>query len=90
MRINLVEVEYLSGVMANTATTLIVRLEKADAVAEIKKVLDKVPKGKSKLFLIIKTNDYNVELELPTHYTITPEIMDNLSRISGVQEVKQA
>ena len=87
---NLAEVEYLSEVMANTASTLIVRLEKADAVNEIKKALENVPKGKSKIFLILKTNDYDVEFELPTHYTITPEVMDNLARIMGVAEVKQA
>ena len=90
VRLNLVEVEYLSDVMANTATTLIVRLEKADAVIEIKKILEKVPKGKSKIFLLLKTAEYNVEFELPTHYTITPEVMDDLSRILGVAEIKQA
>ena len=90
VRVNLVEVEYLSDVMANTATTLIVRLEKTEAVNEIKKVLEKVPAGKSKIFLILKTNEYNVEFELPTHYTITPDVMDNLTRILGVTEVKQA
>ena len=90
VRLNLAEVEYLSEVMANTASTLIVRLEKADAVNEIKKVLEKVPKGKSKIFILLKTNEYDVEFELPNHYTITPEIMDNLSQILGVQEVKQA
>ena len=90
VRLNLAEVEYLADVMANTATTLIVNLEKVEAVQEIKKVLTKVPAGKSKIFLILKTTDYNVEFELPTHYTITPDVIDNLSRISGVQEVKQA
>ena len=90
VRLNLAEVEYLSEVMANTASTLIVRLEKADAVNEIKKVLEKVPKGKSKIFLILKTNDYDVEFELPTRYTITPEVMDNLARILGVTGVTQA
>ncbi|MBR6231693.1 MAG: DNA polymerase III subunit alpha [Alphaproteobacteria bacterium] len=90
VRLNLAEVEYLSEVMANTASTLIVRLEKADAVNDIKKVLEKVPKGKSKIFLILKTNEYDVEFELPTHYTITPEVIDNLTRILGVAEVKQA
>jgi len=90
VRLNLAEVEYLSEVMANTASTLIVRLEKADAVNEIKKVLENVPKGKSKIFILLKTKEYDVEFELPDHYTITPDVMDNLSRILGVHEVMQA
>ena len=49
-----------------------------------------MPTGKSKIFILLKTNEYDVEFELPTHYTITPDVMDNLSRILGVAEVKQA
>jgi len=45
---------------------------------------------KSKIFLILKTKEYNVEFELPIHYTITLDVMDNLDRIMGVAEVKQA
>ena len=90
VRLNLADVAYLADVMANTASTLIVRLEKAEAVPEIKKILATVPHGKSKIFLILKTTEYNVEFELPEHYTITPQVMDDLSRILGVQEVTQA
>ena len=57
---------------------------------EIKKILGNVPKGKSKIFILLKTDEYDVEFELPEHYTITPDVMDNLTRIIGVQEVKQA
>ncbi len=89
IRVNIQDVAYLADAMAKTQTTLIVRLEKSEAVDEVKKVLEKVPSGKSKIFLLIKTNEYDVEFELPNHYTIVPDVIDSLSRILGVAEVKQ-
>ena len=59
-------------------------------IEEIKKQLEKVPEGRSKIFLILKTDEYNVEFELPKHYTLTPDVLDNLSQIMGISEIKQA
>jgi hypothetical protein len=76
--------------MAKTQTTLIVALENVQAIEEIKNRLEKVPAGRSKIFLILKTKEYNVEFELPNRYTLTPDVMDDLSQILGVAEIKQA
>ena len=89
IRINIQDVIYLSDAMAKTQTTLIVRLENVQAVEDIKKRLEKVPTGRSKIFLILKTKEYDVEFELPNRYTLTPDVMDDLSQILGVAEIKQ-
>ncbi len=90
IRINIQDVAYLADAMAKTQTTLIVALENVQAIEEIKNRLAKVPAGRSKIFLILKTKEYNVEFELPNRYTLTPDVMDDLSQILGVAEIKQA
>ncbi len=90
VRINIADVAYLSDVMAKTATTLIIRLEDVKAIEEIKKLLENVPEGRSKIFLILKTDEYNVEFELPKRYTVTPDVLDCFSQVMGISEIKQA
>ena len=87
---NITDVAYLSEAMAQTNTTLIIHLQEVKAIEEIKKLLEKVPKGHSKIFLILKTEEYNVEFELPERYTLTPDVLDGLSQIMGINEIKQA
>lgn len=90
IRMNITDVAYLSEAMAQTNTTLIIHLQEVKAIEEIKKLLEKVPKGHSKIFLILKTEEYNVEFELPERYTLTPDVLDGLSQIMGINEIKQA
>ncbi len=90
IRVNINDVTYLADAMAQTATSLIIHLHDTKAISEIKQQLSSVPTGRSKIFIILKSNDYNVELELPQHYTLTPDVIDNLSHIMGITELKQA
>ncbi len=89
IRMNIQGVEYLSEVMAKTASTLIVYLDSLDAVVPLKKVLEQEEKGRSKIFLIVSVQGYEMELELPGRYALQPKTIDALQHLAGLGEIRQ-
>lgn len=89
IRMNIQSVDYLSEVMAKTASTLIIRLDTAEAVIGLKKTLDKDERGRSKVFLIAQVQGYEMEIELPEKYALLPQTMDALQHLPGLGEIKQ-
>ncbi len=89
VRMSLQNVEYLSDVMANTSTTLILTLEKTDHLADVQKILQANAGGRGKVFISILTGGTRVEIALPGHYMLKQEALDALERVSGVVQVKQ-
>ena len=54
-------------------------------IKDISKYLDKCNSGKSRIFLslIIEKNNKEVQIELPGHYLITPDVRESLERINN-------
>lgn len=89
IRMSLQNVEYLSDVMANTPTTLILTLESTQRLADIQSILKTQTGGPSKVFISVLLEDMQVEIALPGHYALKQEALESLERLSGVVQVKQ-
>ncbi len=89
IRMNIQGVEYLSEVMAKSASSLIIRVDSEKAVENLHKVLSVAESGRSKIYLIIQTQGYEVEIELARQYALTPTMIDALQHTSGLSEIKQ-
>lgn len=89
VRMNIQTVEYLSAVMAKTVSTLIISVDNQKAITELAGVLNKEEKGRSKIYLKIPENQYEVEIELRGGYALTPKTLDALQHIAGISEIKQ-
>lgn len=89
LRLSLNSVEMLSEVMAKTASTLIITVDKQEAVTALKDIFDRLPVGKSRVFIMVKTADFVVELSIPGKFFIAPDVIEKAERLSGVIEIKQ-
>ena len=81
IRMSLNAVEYLSDVMAKTASTLIVTLNKPAAVQALARVLNDDKPGKSQVYVLVESGGHEVEIALPKRYTLGPETMTALQQI---------
>lgn len=89
LRMNVQAVEYLSEVMAKTVSTLIITVNNKDAVTSLAQILNQEAKGRSKVYLKIPEQQYEVEIELRGGYELTPKTLDELQRLSGLSEIRQ-
>lgn len=89
IRMSLQSVEYLSDVVAKTASTLIMTIETKEIVSKIRDILSADGNGKSKVFIIVRTNDYEVEIPLSGSYALRPETTESLGRLSEIVSLKQ-
>ena len=90
VRMNLLAVDYLSEVMARTASCLILTLEGGiDTVRELQKVLDQDEPGRCKIFLKVQVKDYELEVELPNRYALSQKTLETLQHLGGIGEIKQ-
>ena len=79
IRMTLQNVEYLADVMAKTPTTLIINLNDAGEIPVIREALGSHDSGKSRVFLLIRENGYDIELALNGTYELTPTILEKLT-----------
>lgn len=90
IRMNLLSVDYLSEVMARTASCLILDLEGGlETVQELKKILSQDEAGRCKIFLRMKVKDYELEVELAERYALSQKTLEALQHLSGIGEIKQ-
>ncbi len=89
LRMNIQAVEYLSEVMAKTVSTLIISVDNKQSIDALAAILNQEEKGRSKIYLKIPHNEYEVEIELRGGYALTPKTLDALQRIPGILEIKQ-
>ena len=90
VRMNLLSVDYLSEVMARTASCLILSLEGGmDTIRELQKVLDQDEPGRCKIFLKMQVKDYELEVELPNRYALSQKTLETLQHLGGIGEIKQ-
>jgi len=90
IRMNLLSVDYLSEVMARTASCLILDLEGGlETVQELKKILSQDEPGRCKIFLRMQVKDYELEVELAEKYALSQKTLEALQHLSGIGEIKQ-
>lgn len=89
IRMNIQAVDYLSEIMAKTVSTLLIYVDTIEAVQALKRVLDRDEKGRSKIFLITQVQGYEIELELPDRYALSPQTIDELQWLPGLGKIKQ-
>ncbi len=89
LRMNIQSVEYLSEVMAKTVSTLIVTIDNKQSIEALANVLNKEEKGRSKIFLKIPHNEYEVEIELRGGYALSPKTLELLHRLPGISDIRQ-
>lgn len=89
LRLSLNNVELLSEVMAKTASTVIITVEKVEAAEALKNIFDRLPAGKSRVFIMVKTTDFVVELSVPGKFFIAPDVVERAGRVAGVIDIKQ-
>ena len=90
VRMNLLAVDYLSEVMARTASCLILDLDGGmKTLQELKNILSQDDKGKCKIFLRMKVKDYEVEVELFEKYALSQKTLEALQHLGGIGEIKQ-
>lgn len=81
--------EPLADVMAKTTTALIIRLETAAGVRDIQYILTSHRGGHSHVFILLDTDKYHIETELPETYQLVPDMVESIRLIDGVADVKQ-
>ena len=84
IRINLNAVDYLSDVMAKTASTLIITLDSVPSVSDIQKILAKDTPGNSQVFILTPVEGHELEISLPRKYTLSPDTMAALQQLPGI------
>lgn len=89
LRLTLNSVELLSDIMSKTASTVIITLETQDSVVQLQHLLEQQPKGQSRVFLMLKSGDFIVEISVPGRFMISPPELQNIEKLPGVVEVKQ-
>ena len=74
-------VEYLSDVISQTTSTLIITLSSVDALPALKQAIQSAPPGRSRIYLLTRIQGHEVEISLPGRYTLGPETLTALQRI---------
>ena len=85
IRMTLQSTEYLSDVMAKTASTLLISVNQPAAVTAVQQLLERDPAGKSRVFILVRAKGHEVEISLPKRYSLNSETMNDLQRLSGVE-----
>ncbi|MBQ7412758.1 MAG: DNA polymerase III subunit alpha [Alphaproteobacteria bacterium] len=84
IRMSLNAVEYLSDVMAKTASTLIITVSKPEVVPDIQKILAADAPGKSSVYILAQVQGHEVEISLPNHYMLSPTTMTALQQLPDI------
>jgi len=84
VRINLNAIDYLSEVMAKTASTLIITMDTTKSVSEVQKILSGDAQGNSQIFILVPTEGHELEISLPHRYALSPKTMAALQQLPGI------
>lgn len=85
VRLTLNAVEYLSEVMAKTASTLLVTMDQPEQVSALGRIFAKDRPGRSQVFILARVMGHEVEIALPKRYTLLPETMEALQHLPGIE-----
>ncbi|MGN1063636.1 MAG: DNA polymerase III subunit alpha, partial [Alphaproteobacteria bacterium] len=89
LRISLLSADYLTEIMAKTASSVIVTLDRTDSIAALAKTIEQQPRGLSRVFVVVKTDAFDVEISLAGRYTVQGQAIEHLSHLPGILQVRQ-
>lgn len=89
LRLSLLSADYLTDIMAKTASSVIVTLDRTDSVGALARTIEQQPRGQSRVFVVVKTDGFDVEISVPGRYTIQGQAIEHLSHLPGILQVRQ-
>lgn len=89
IRTTLLSVDYLNDIMSKTAASVIITVGSADVVPALARTIEQQPKGQSRVFIVVKTDEFDVEISLNGRYTVQGDAIHHLQHMSGILDVRQ-
>ena len=90
IRMTLQAVEYLNEAITKVSSSVMIYMSDPACLSAIQSILKNASVGKGKVFLIPRVNNWDVEVALEGGYDLTPDIINSLRSIPGVNEIRQA
>lgn len=84
IRMNLNTVDYLSDVMSQTASTLIITVGQAATVAQLGQIFAHDKPGPSQVFIVVPVGEHEVEIALSKKYALIPDTMAALQHLPDI------
>ena len=82
-------VESLEEMISKTTDGVLITLTRENAITAVRNILDKTPSGRTHVWIVVQTDDWNVEIALENRYTFSAEVLSDLRKCQGVNEVKE-
>ena len=89
VRLSLLSADYLNDIMSKTAASVIITVGSAECVPALARTIEQQPRGQSRVFIVVKTDEFDVEISLNGRYTIQGEAINHLQHMNGILEVRQ-
>ena len=89
IRLSLIGADYLNDIMSKTAASVIITVGSAACVPALAKTIEQQPRGQSRVFIVVKTDEFDVEISLAGRYTIQGDAIHHLQHMAGIVEVRQ-
>ena len=68
---------------------LMVCINKPEAVGQVKDIFAHVPFGRTKVWVVVQVDDWDVEVLLDKPYALSAEVMSELRKCPGVNEIRE-
>ena len=89
VRLSLLSADYLNDIMSKTAASVIITVGSAACVPALAKTIEQQPRGQSRVFIVVKMDEFDVEISLNGRYTIQGDAIHHLQHMAGIVEVRQ-
>ena len=89
VRLSLLSADYLNDIMSKTAASVIITVGSAECVPALARTIEQQPRGQSRVFIVVKTDEFDVEISLNGRYTIQGDAINHLQHMAGIVEVRQ-
>ena len=89
VRLSLLSADYLNDIMSKTAASVIITVGSAECVPALARTIEQQPRGQSRVFIVVKTDEFDVEISLNGRYTIQGDAINHLQHMNGILEVRQ-
>ena len=89
IRLSLLGADYLNDIMSKTAASVIITVGNTDVVPALVRTIEQQPKGQSRVFIVVKTDEFDVEISLAGRYTVQGDAIHHLQHMAGILDVRQ-
>jgi len=89
LRLMMQAVEPLDAAVARTVEQLKIYVGEPGPLARVREILDQDPPGQRRVFVVARTPDREVDLDLNTRHRLSPETLMALRGVPGVLDVRE-